>query len=91
MRLVTRIAAVATFAALALVPLAPSATADASQEATLLSRLNSYRASYGLGPLVVDEQVAGIARGWAAHMAATGLSHNTNLPNEIQAPWVTFV
>ncbi len=44
------------------------------------SRINSLRASNGLGSLQVDGTLAGTAAGWTSHMASTGvLAHDPNL------------
>lgn len=59
-------------------PMAPTAPAAASGPAAeLLGLVNAERAAVGLGPLAWRDEVAQIAEGWSASMAATGvLAHN---------------
>jgi uncharacterized protein YkwD len=68
---------------------APTAVAaDAGAESAFVSRINAIRASRGLGPLTVDSELVGVARGWTDHMAdAGGISHNPNLSGAVSAPW----
>jgi peptidoglycan hydrolase-like protein with peptidoglycan-binding domain len=56
----------------------------ASIESSYLGILNQERTSHGLPPLSWNAELAGVARGWAAHMAATRvLSHNPALTRQI--------
>ena len=56
----------------------------AAHEAEFVARVNALRATKGLGPLAVDNQLTSVARAWSAKMAQDGaLSHNPNLPNQV--------
>ena len=60
----------------------------ADLEAESISLVNSERTSAGLSPLAADGAALSVARNWSAKMAqAGGLSHNPNLPNEIDG-WI---
>ena len=68
----------------------PAAAADTgSLESDFVARINSLRASKGLGRLAVDGELTAIGRRWAGKMADAGkISHNGNFPSEVQADWV---
>lgn len=71
--------------------LAPStpARAASSEEARLLALTNDLRASVAAAPLTFDESLAGIARQWAAKMAADGtISHNPDLSSQVSGGWL---
>jgi hypothetical protein len=72
------VAAVLAVAA-ALVPHAAAADGLAA-ESEFLWRINTLRGRVGAPPLVLDDHLTGIARGWASSMAARSvLEHNPNL------------
>lgn len=76
--------------ALATVAVAVPAHADAAgdAEARFVARINQLRASKGVAPLVVDAELTGIGRRWAAHMAEVGqISHNPDYPNQVHQDW----
>jgi cysteine-rich secretory family protein len=55
-----------------------------SDESSFVSRINSARASYGLGAVSVRSDLVSVARSWSQHMADVGeISHDPNMPNEI--------
>jgi len=67
--------------------IAPTA-AHASGAGTLVADINAARASAGLGRLVYDGSLSGVAQAWANHMAATDtLAHNPSTPSQIRAGW----
>ncbi len=52
------------------------------------SRFNEVRAAAGLPGLAFDEELAGLARTWAAKMATDGIiSHNPNLSKQVTGNW----
>ena len=58
-------------------------------EQQFAARINSLRASRGLGALSVDAQLTGVARQWAATMARAGaISHNPSLASQVSQSWV---
>jgi peptidoglycan hydrolase-like protein with peptidoglycan-binding domain len=66
---------------------APTA-AHASGAGTLAADINAARASAGLGRLVYDGSLSGVAQAWANHMAATDqLAHNPSTPAQIRGGW----
>jgi hypothetical protein len=68
---------------------AHAASGPAGMESEFVARINALRASKGLGALVVDAELTGIARHWAAQMAAAGdISHNPSFGSQVQANWV---
>lgn len=83
---------VVAMTAVLVVPVAAPAGAgvDAqAAESAFVARINTLRASKGLGTLEVDGELTAIARRWAARMAAAGnISHNRNFQNEVSADWV---
>ena len=93
-------ALILTFSVAALLPAGAAGAADAATTRTavrsgeasdFVARINSLRASKGLGPLQTYGELAGVAQRWAEHMAAAGaISHNGNLPNDVSAPWTTL-
>jgi uncharacterized protein YkwD len=75
-------------AVLALAGPMPANAADGGAEAQFVARINSTRASKGLGPLAVDGELRDIARGWTDHMVANGgISHNPNYSSQVSANW----
>ena len=85
-----RIMGAVTAAALGLGMLAVSGPAQAAsaEEARLHALTNQVRASAGLPALAFDEELAGLARTWAAKMAADGIiSHNPNLSQQVTGNW----
>lgn len=73
----------------ALVPArAEAPSADAGLESQFVSRINSLRASKGLGQLQVSGELVGVARGWTEHMVAAGqISHNPALGSSVSGAW----
>jgi hypothetical protein len=62
----------------------PAGAEPAVSEAEFVARVNALRASKGLMPLAVDQQMTSVARAWSAEMAASGtLSHNPNFSQQI--------
>lgn len=60
------------------------ARAASADETRLLTLANEVRASVGAPPLTFDESLAGVARTWAATMAAGGnISHNPALATQV--------
>lgn len=60
------------------------AQAASSEESKVLALTNSLRASVGAPALHFDETLAGVARNWAAQMAANGtISHNPSLAKQV--------
>lgn len=85
-----RVAAVVTATALsaAVLAVAGPAQAASAEESKVLALTNQVRASVGAPALAWDEGLAGIARTWAAKMAADGIiSHNPNYTRQITGPW----
>jgi hypothetical protein len=85
-----RIVGGVTAAALTVAMLAVSGPAQAAsaEEARLHALTNQVRASVGLPALAFDEELAGLARSWAAKMAADGIiSHNYNLSKQVTGNW----
>lgn len=81
-----RRSALATAAAIiaAMVLAQSGAVASASQESDFVSRINAERNSRGLRAVTVKSDLVAVARTWSDHMAAAGtISHDPNLPNEI--------
>ena len=64
-------------------------TADpASVEQEFVDDINALRASKGLKPLAVHEELVSVARSWAASMAkADQISHNPKLAQSVKADW----
>jgi len=61
-----------------------------SDEDYFIAKINSIRASRGLGTLAVDGQLTAVARSWSQHMAADGtLQHNPNLGSQVSG-WRTL-
>jgi hypothetical protein len=82
------VGAVLCAALLVLANPAPAQAADASAEASFVSRINSLRTSHGLAPLQVYGELVGIGRGWSDQMAGAGsISHNPNLSSQVSAQW----
>ncbi|HEX3623283.1 MAG TPA: CAP domain-containing protein [Acidimicrobiales bacterium] len=81
----TAVLATAALAAGLLVSLSgPAGAAASPDEARLLSMANTLRASVGAAPLALDDALSGVARTWAASMAAAGtISHNPSLTTEV--------
>lgn len=89
-RLKARVAAVVTAAALsaAVLAVAGPAQAASAEESKVLALTNQVRASVGAPALAWDEEMAGIARIWAAKMAADGIiSHNPSYTRGITGSW----
>lgn len=64
------------------------AGATGSDEDAFVARINSVRAAHGLAALAVDPRLSDLARGWSAHMAASGgIVHNGNLPGQAPREW----
>lgn len=85
-----RAAAVVTAVALAAAVLAAGSPAQAAsaEESKVLALTNQVRASVGAPALAWDEGLAGIARTWAAKMAADGIiSHNPSYTSQITGTW----
>ena len=58
----------------------PAHAFEPAAESDFLARINSLRASVGVGPLAMDANLTGVARNWSAQMSGgTGLAHNPNL------------
>jgi hypothetical protein len=84
------VAAVVTATALsaAVLAVAGPAQAASAEEAKVVALTNQVRASVGAPALAWDEGLAGIARTWAAKMAADGIiSHNPNYTGQITGAW----
>jgi uncharacterized protein YkwD len=61
---------------------------DPGIEGQFISRINSLRASKGLGQLQVSGELTGVARRWTDRMVAAGqISHNPNLASEVSGNW----
>jgi hypothetical protein len=66
----------------------PANAADGGAEAQFVARINSMRASKGLGPLAVDGELHDIARNWTDRMVANGsISHNPNYASQVSSNW----
>jgi hypothetical protein len=82
------VCAVLTAALLGLANPAPANAADGGAEAAFVARINGIRASHGLGPVQMDGELTGIARGWSDQMAANGgISHNPGFSGSVSASW----
>jgi hypothetical protein len=84
------VAAVVTASALsaAVLAVAGPAQAASAEESKVLALTNQVRASVGAPALAWDEEMAGIARSWAAKMAADGIiSHNPSYSRQISGNW----
>jgi hypothetical protein len=84
------VAAVVTATALsaAVLAVAGPAQAASAEESKVLALTNQVRASVGAPALAWDEGLAGIARTWAAKMAADGIiSHNPSFTSQITGTW----
>lgn len=78
----------ATTLAAAVLAVAGPAQAASSEESKVLALTNQVRASVGAPALAWDEEMAGIARTWAAKMAADGIiSHNPSYSRQITGNW----
>lgn len=61
----------------------------ASMESAFVAKINSLRASKGLGTLAVHGELTSIGRSWAGQMASVGdISHNPSFPNQVGADWL---
>ncbi len=83
-------AAVVTATALsaAVLAVAGPAQAASAEESKVLALTNQVRASVGAPALAWDEEMAGIARTWAAKLAADGvISHNPTYSRQINGTW----
>lgn len=82
-------AVVATTAlAAAVLAVAGPAQAASATESKILALTNQVRASVGAPALAWDEEMAGIARTWAAKIAADGIiSHNPSYSRQITGTW----
>ena len=81
-----RLAVLVLAASALLVPVRPAAAADTgAQERQFLVLLNKQRASAGLGPLVVDSALSGVARRWSVQLAAQSLAHNPALRRSVES------
>lgn len=81
------LALAATLAATVVLAL-PASAGTADMEAQFVAKINDLRASKGLQPLIVDAELTGIGRDWAAKMAAAGqISHNPNFRYEVTQDW----
>ena len=83
-------AAVLTATALSAAVLAVAGPAQAASatESKVLALTNQVRASAGVPALAWDEEMAGIARTWAAKIAADGIiSHNPSYSRQITGNW----
>ena len=70
-----------------LVSVASSSPAVAAP-GTWLSRINTFRAQNGLGPLAEDPSTSVVAQTWTQTMAATNtLAHNPRLSEQVTTPW----
>jgi len=80
---------VTCLAALTFVVAAPATTAGATGNtpSDYVARINALRASVHVQPLYVDAQLSGLAQGWAAHMAATGVLSHSSLTAGITEHW----
>jgi hypothetical protein len=76
-----------------LVPLAPTAAGagpddPAADEARFVALVNAARAKNGVAPLTVDAELTGLARDWAAQMAAAGkISHANPISEGVTQDW----
>jgi uncharacterized protein YkwD len=67
---------------------APAGAADGGAEAQFVAKINSLRASKGVGPLAVSGELQGIARDWSDQMVANGaISHNQSYSGQVSADW----
>jgi hypothetical protein len=80
--------ALAAMLAATVVMALPASAGTADMEAQFVAKINDLRASKGLQPLIVDAELTGIGRDWAAKMAAAGqISHNPNFRYEVTQDW----
>ena len=78
----------ATVLSAAFLAVAGPAQAASTEESKVLALINQVRASVGAPALAWDEEMARIARSWAAKMAADGLiSHNPSYSRQITGTW----
>ncbi len=84
-----RLAAAAVLVAAGTVATAWAAHADPMSDASCLTdSINQARVKRGLPALAVNNDLVGIAQGWAAHLAASnGLSHDPNLASQAPSNW----
>jgi uncharacterized protein YkwD len=69
---------------------APTPPIDSAAAADFTGRTNALRASVGLGPLVRDGSLDGLAVEWAAELASSGqLRHSTIPKTVVGRPWST--
>ena len=61
--------------------------ADPAAESDFIARINSLRASRGLGALQQHSVLTAKAQAWAAHMAATGCLCHSNLSDGVTVGW----
>jgi hypothetical protein len=62
----------------------PAHAFEPTAESDFLARINSLRASVGVGQLTMDPKLTGVARDWSVQMSGgTGLAHNPNLRSVI--------
>jgi hypothetical protein len=61
--------------------------ADPAAESDFIARINSLRASRGLGAVQSHPVLTAKAQGWAAHMAATGCLCHSNLSDGVSVSW----
>lgn len=72
---------------LTLAPTTPAAAAG-GDTADYLARVNSLRASVGVGPLTLDPNLSSLAQAWAQHMADAGaISHAPDLSAGVTSAW----
>jgi uncharacterized protein YkwD len=80
-----RSALAAASAVIAAMVLASSgAAASPSHESDFVSRINAERSARGIRTVTVKSDLVAVARSWSDQMAAAGtISHDPNLPNEV--------
>ncbi len=77
-------------AALGTIQATPAAALDAPAQA-YVTKINALRASLGLRPLVVDEQLSALAHDHDLEMAAAGrLFHTASLAAGVTTPWASL-
>ncbi|HEV8116480.1 MAG TPA: CAP domain-containing protein [Acidimicrobiales bacterium] len=87
MRRTLALLAAAGVTALLLVAVGSTSSAVAAP-GTWLSRINTYRAQNGLGPLAEDPVTSVVAQTWTETMAASNnLAHNPLLSQQVTTPW----
>ena len=77
-----------TLVALAALVLAasPASASESTYAQRLADRINSARASHGVGAVQWVDGTSQVARAWATHLrAANGLSHNPNLQSDLES------